>query len=372
VRQRDLVDLVSGLSKQLGLNGGHACDVVDQRNASHGASVNSPVCSRVITKSAATNVRVAVTGGAGFIGSHTVESLVAAGASVLVIDDHSHPCGEPLPGQVEVVSADCGSDGAARALAGFKPEVVLHLATKGGVQKAARDPGEHAKDSLASSVGMIDAAVRAGVRRLVIASSGGTIYGEGARLPAREIYKASPLSAHGASKRAEEIYMAALALRHGISTLALRYGNVYGPRQDGTGDTGIVAITCYRMLDRAPLRIYGDGGQTRDFVYVSDVAAANVAAVLGRVSGEVNIGTGRETSINAILKRLLEESGRHSKTEFLPAREFEVRRVCLDPARAHRFLSWKAKVSINAGLAATWAWFRKRHSAQRSATLGLP
>jgi UDP-glucose 4-epimerase len=318
------------------------------------------------------NVRVAVTGGAGFIGSHTVEMLVAADAKVLVIDDHSHPCGEPLPGEVEVVSADCGSDAAAKALAGFKPEVVVHLASKGGVQKAARDPGEHVKDSLASSIGLFDAAVKAGARRLVIASSGGTIYGEGAKLPAREIYKANPLSAHGASKRAEEVYMAALALRHGISTLALRYGNVYGPRQDGTGDTGIVAITCYRMLDRAPLRIYGDGGQTRDFVYVSDVAAANVAAVLGRVSGEVNIGTGRETSINAIIKRLLEESGRHTKTEFLPAREFEVRRVCLDPTRAHRFLSWKAKVSINAGLAATWAWFRKRHSAQRAATLGLP
>jgi UDP-glucose 4-epimerase len=315
---------------------------------------------------------VAVTGGAGFIGSHTVEMLAAAGANVLVIDDHSHPCGEPLPSQVEVVSADCGSEGAAKALAGFKPEVVLHLASKGGVQKAARDPGEHVKDSLASSIGLFDAAVKAGARRLVIASSGGTIYGEGARLPAREIYKANPLSAHGASKRAEEIYMAALALRHGISTLALRYGNVYGPRQDGTGDTGIVAITCYRMLDRAPLRIYGDGGQTRDFVYVGDVAAANVAAVLGRVSGEVNIGTGRETSINAIVKRLLEDSGRHAKSEFLPAREFEVRRVCLDPTRAHRFLSWKAKVSINAGLAATWAWFRKRHSAQRAATLGLP
>jgi UDP-glucose 4-epimerase len=161
-------------------------------------------------------------------------------------------------------------------------------------------------------------------------------------------------------------------LRHGVSTLALRYGNVYGPRQDGTGDTGIVAITCYRMLERVALRIYGDGGQTRDFVYVSDVVAANVAAVLGRVSGEVNIGTGRETNINAIVKRLLDESGRHTKTEFLPAREFEVRRVCLDPSRARRYLSWKAKVSINAGLAATWAWFRKRHSAQRAATLGLP
>ena len=334
--------------------------------------MNTPLCSRVITKGASTNIRVAVTGGAGFIGSHTVEALVAAGANVLVIDDHSHPCGEPLPGEVEVVSADCGSDGAARALAGFKPQVVLHLASKGGVQKAARDPGEHVKDSLASSVGLFDAAVKAGARRLVIASSGGSIYGEGARLPAREIYKANPLSAHGASKRSEEIYMAALALRHGISTLALRYGSVYGPRQDGTGDTGFVAITCYRMLDRAALRIYGDGGQTRDFVYVSDVAAANVAAVLGRVSGEVNVGTGRETSINAIVKRLLEDSGRHTKTEFLPAREFEVRRVCLDPTRAHRFLSWKAKVSINAGLAATWAWFRKRHSAQRAATLGLP
>lgn len=313
-----------------------------------------------------------VTGGAGFIGSHTVEMLVAANAVVLVIDDHTHPCGEPLPGEVDVVSADCGSVGAAKALAGFKPEVVLHLASKGGVQRAARDPAEHVKTNLASSVGLFDAAVKAGVRRLVIASSGGTIYGEGARLPAREIYKPNPLSAHGASKRSEEIYMAALGLRHGIGTLSLRYGNVYGPRQDGTGDTGIVAITCYRMLDRAAVRIYGDGGQTRDFVYVNDVAAANVAAVLGRISGEVNIGTGRETSINAIVKRLLEESGRHTKTEFLPAREFEVRRVSLDPARAHRYLSWKSKVSINAGLAATWAWFRKRHAAQRAATLGLP
>src|SRR6266851_328774 len=318
------------------------------------------------------SMRVAVTGGAGFIESNTVEMLVAAHAGVLVIDDHSHPCGEPLPGEVELVSADCGSEGVAKALAAFKPEVVLHLASKGGVQRAARDPGEHVKTSLASSVGLFDAAVKAGARRLVMASSGATIYGEGAKLPAREISKPNPLSVHGAAKRSEEIYMAALGLRHGTSTLALRYGNVYGPRQDGTGDTGIVAITCYRMLQRAALRIYGDGGQTRDFVYVSDVAAANVAAVLGRVSGEVNIGTGRETNINAIVKRLFEESGRHSKTEFLPAREFEVRRVCLDPARARRTLSWKSKVSINAGLAATWAWFRKRHSAQRAATLGLP
>ncbi len=320
----------------------------------------------------ATSVRVAVTGGAGFIGSHTVEMLVAAKAKVLVIDDHSHPCGEPLPAEVEVLSADCGSEAAAKALAAFKPEVVLHLASKGGAQKAARDPGDHVKMSVASTVGLFDSAIKAGAGRIVTASSGGTIYGEGAKLPAREIYKPAPLSAHGAAKRSEEIYMTALGLRHGISTLALRYGNVYGPRQDGTGEAGVIAITCYRFLERAAPRVYGDGGQTRDFIYVTDVAAANVAAVFGRLSGEANIGTGRETSVNAIVKRLVAEAGRHTKSEFLPAREFEVRRACLNPTRAHRYLHWKAKVSINNGLEQTWSWFRKRHSAQREATLGLP
>ena len=317
-------------------------------------------------------MRVAVTGGAGFIGTYTVETLVDSKAKVLVIDDHSHPCGEPLPPEVEVVSADCGSEAAAKALAAFKPGVVLHLADKGGVQRAASDPGEYVKMSLASSVGLFDSAIKAGAGRIVIASSGGTIYGEGAKLPAREIYRPAPLSAYGAAKRSEEVYVVALGLRHGISTLALRYGNVFGPRQDGTGESGVIAITCHRLLERAGPRIYGDGGQTRDFVYVTDVAAANVAAVFGRLSGEVNIGTGREVSVNAIVKRLLEESGRHPKSEFLPAREFEVRRACLDPTRAQRYLQWKAKVSISSGLKQTWAWFRKRHLAQRAATLGLP
>ena len=320
----------------------------------------------------ATSARVVVTGGAGFIGSHTVEQLVAAKATVLVIDDHSHPCGEPLPPTVDVLSADCGSVAAYKALAAFKPDVVLHLATKGGEQRSARDPGDHVRASLASSVGLFDAAVKAGTKRIVMASAGGPIYGEGAKLPSREIHKPAPLSAFGAAKRSEEIYVAALGLRHGISTLALRYGNVYGPRQDGTQDTGVIAITCYRLLERAMPRIYGDGGQTRDFVYVTDVAAANIAAVFGRMSGEVNIGTGRETSINTIVKRLLAEAVRRTKTEFLPAREFEVRRTCLNSERAQRHLQWGARVPIDSGLKQTWAWFRKRHSAQRAVTLGLP
>jgi UDP-glucose 4-epimerase len=322
-------------------------------------------------KSIGTGVRVAVTGGAGFIGSHTVEMLVAAQAKVLVIDDHSHPCGEHLPAEVETVSADCGSEAAARALATFKPDVVLHLASKGGVQAAARDPAEHIRTSLMSTVGLFHAAIKAGSRRIVTASSGGTIYGDRAKLPAREIYKSTPLSAYGAAKRSEEIYLATLGLRHGTSTLAMRYGNVYGPRQDGSGEAGVIAITCYRLLESLAPRTYGDGDQTRDFVYVSDVAAANVAAVCGRLTGEVNIATGLETSINSIVNGLIAESGRQTKSTFLPVREFEVRRVCLNPTRAHRYLRWKATVSTGSGLKQTWSWFCKHHVVQGLGHVGL-
>jgi len=311
-------------------------------------------------------LRIAVTGGAGFIGSHTVEMLVATDAMVLVIDDYSHPSGEPLPDEVEVVLADCGSEAAAKALASFKPEVVLHLASKGGVQKAAGDPGDHVRASLASTVGLFHSAIKAGARRIVTASSGGTIYGERAKLPARETYKPAPVSAYGAAKRSEEIYVATLGLRYGTSTLALRYGNVYGPRQDGSGEAGVIAITCRRLLERIAPRIHGDGEQTRDFVYVSDVATANVAAVFSRLIGELNIATGRETSINSIVNRLIAESGQRVGTEFLPMRPFEVRRVCLSPARAQRHLRWTATVSTSSGLKQTWSWFCKHHLASQT------
>lgn len=311
-------------------------------------------------------LRVGVTGGAGFIGSHTVEMLVATGARVLVIDDFSHSCGETLPDAVELVSADCGSEAASKALATFKPDAVLHLASKGGVQKAGGDPGEHVKSSLASTVGLFDSAIKAGVRRIVTASSGGTVYGDRPKLPAFETFKPVPQSAYGAAKRSEEIYLAALGLRHGTSTLALRYGNVYGPRQDGSGEAGVVAITCRRLLEGTTPRIHGDGEQTRDFVYVTDVASANVAAVTSRLIGEVNIATGRETTVNSIVDRLIAESGRPISSEFLPMRPFEVRRVSLSPARAQRHLRWTATVSTSSGLKQTWSWFCKHHSARQA------
>ena len=303
-------------------------------------------------------MKVAVTGGAGFIGSHTVELLVESGAEVLVIDDLTHPC--PEPPAVTTLNADCGSPEAAEALAGFRPDAVLHLASKGGVMRAARDPGAHAKASLASTVALFDAAIRAGARRIVTASSGGTVYGDAQRLPARETMAAAPISAYGAAKYAEEGYLGAFGRRHDVSTLALRYGNVYGPRQNGTGEAGLVAITCTRLLEgRAPV-IFGTGDQTRDFTYVSDVARANVSALVGTRTGAVNVGTGRETSVNEVVAGLTRISGREIAAEHAPAREGEVGRVCLDPGRALRWLGWTSKVSVQSGLELTWNWFSKR------------
>jgi UDP-glucose 4-epimerase len=321
----------------------------------------------VARRAPAASTRVAVTGGAGFIGTHTVERLLAARAAVLVIDDNSHPCGDILPPEVEIVHADCGSDAAGRALTKFKPELVLHLASKGGVNKAARNPGDHVRASVASTIALYDLAIRSGARRIVTASSGGTVYGDARRLPARESLAPCPISAYGAAKRAEEVYLSAFGRRHRVSTVALRYGNVYGPRQDGTGEAGMVAITCHRLLEGRPPRVFGDGDQTRDFIYVGDVADANIKALFGKGSGEVNVGTGLETSVNDIVRNLMKHSHNDQPPEFEPAREGEVRRVCLDATRAGSWFGWSHHVAIETGLGLTWSWFCKRLSEARAA-----
>ena len=302
--------------------------------------------------------RVVVTGGAGFIGSHTVERLMDARVKVLVIDDMTHPCPEPPP--ADTLNADCASEEATRAIAEFKPDTLLHLASKGGVQVAARDPAGHMRRSVASSIGVYDAAIKAGAKRIVTASSGGTIYGDAKSLPARETFPEQPLSAYGAGKRSEEVYLEALGRRHGVSTLALRYGNVYGPRQDGTGEAGVIAITCTRLLDGRQPRIFGDGLQTRDFVFVGDIAAANVLALQSRRTGALNVGTGRETSVAEVVAILVEASGKDVPIEMAPAKESEVRRVCLDPRRAASWIRWQPKVDVHHGLRETWTWFSAR------------
>jgi UDP-glucose 4-epimerase len=300
---------------------------------------------------------VVVTGGAGFIGSHTVEALVALGSSVLVIDDFTHACGHDVPEPVELLRADCGSVEAAEAIMAFQPEAVLHLAAKGGVVRALRDPGQYVHQGLASTVALFNAAGLSGAHRIVTASSGGTIYGDASSFPTDENAPALPRSPYGASKRADEVFLGAFEILYGISGMPLRYANVYGPRQDGTGEAGVVAISCRRLTARQPPIIFGDGKQSRDFVFVGDVAAANVAALSSDRSGPVNIGTGVDPSVESIVLTLCELAGEERKLEHRPAREGEVRRTCLDATRAGEWLGWSARVSIDEGLSITKDYF---------------
>jgi UDP-glucose 4-epimerase len=305
--------------------------------------------------------RVVVSGGAGFIGSHTVEALVAGGWRVLVVDDLSHACGVELPGEVEVLVADAGSEEAASAIRRFAPDAALHLAAKGGVALALRDPRGHVARSVASSVGFFAGACAAGAEVLVTASTGGALYGEAEVLPTPESVSPAPRSPYGASKQAEEVYLDCFGRMHGITTVALRYGNVYGPRQDGSGEAGVVAITARRLVDSQAPRIHGDGRQTRDFVYVADVAAANAAALTGAPAQAINIGTGREASVLEVVRTLVDASGNGATPELLPARPGEVRRSCLDAGSAARSLNWRAQTTLTDGLRATYAWFATHH-----------
>jgi UDP-glucose 4-epimerase len=301
--------------------------------------------------------RVAVTGGAGFIGSHVVSALVEAGCDVLVIDDLSHHCGTPPPEPVLLCAVDEGSEEAGRALARFRPQALLHLAARGGVKAALRDPGAHAGTVLGSTVAAYAGAVAAGARTIVSASSGGALYGEASRLPADEELPARPRSPYGASKAAEEAYLTAFHASAGVRTLALRFGNVYGPRQDGDGEAGVVAITCRRLSAGLRPVLYGDGAQTRDFVFVRDVAEACLAALAGEADGAINVGTGRETTIAEVVGELVALHGSGLTVQRAPGREGEVRRSCLATARAEQLLGWRARTELRHGLRETLASF---------------
>lgn len=302
--------------------------------------------------------RVAVSGGLGFIGSHLVDRLDASGWRVLVVDDLSHPAEDGPRGNAELLVADAGSARAADGLRRFRPDCVVHLAARGGVGRARRDPAGHVRDALATTVGFFEAAAGAGARRLLSASSGGALYGDARRLPTDESARPAPRSAYGAEKLAEEVYLATAGRAHRIPTLALRFGNVYGPRQDGLGEAGVVAISCRRILAGVAPVIRGDGAQTRDFIFVEDVAAALVAATSSTREGALNVGTGRETSVRAVVEGLLDVATSGLRPVHEDAAPGEVRRGCLSTRRIERALGWTPQVGLEGGLAETYAWFR--------------
>jgi UDP-glucose 4-epimerase len=304
--------------------------------------------------------RVLVTGGAGFIGLHTVRRLMADGFSVLVLDDLRHACGEPLPTDVELEAVDLISPAAAQTVARFRPDAILHLAAQGGVSRSVRDPAGDALVNVLGTTALLKASADAGCRRFVFASSGGAIYGRASRLPTPERTTARPLSPYGAAKLAAEGYLGMFARTFGLRTLALRYSNVYGPLQDGTGEAGVVAITCERMLTGRAPEIRGDGRQTRDFVFVQDVADANLRALRSPATGAINIGTGLASSIRTVVDELVAAAAYSGSIDFVEGRPGEVRDTALDTSRARKLLEWSAPTQLRDGLRQTFTSFRER------------
>jgi UDP-glucose 4-epimerase len=294
-------------------------------------------------------LRAIVTGGAGFIGSHVVDALIARGDEVLVLDDLSRGKRTNVPeAQLEVVDIRQPLDDRFEGT-----EVCFHLAAQVDVRLAVERPDHDAQVNVLGTVNVLEAARRHGTQ-VVLASTGGAIYGECDR-PAPEDAPRRPLSPYGVSKLAGEEYLAAYNRLHGTSHASLRYGNVYGPRQDPHGEAGVVAIFFGRLAAGKRARIFGDGQQTRDYVYVGDVARATLAAA-GR-EGVFNVGTGIETSVVELYELCRQVAGSDLNAEHAEARLGELQRSVLDGSRAKRGLSWLPEVGLEEGLRRTWESF---------------
>jgi UDP-glucose 4-epimerase len=305
-------------------------------------------------------VKVLVTGGAGFIGSNLVDALLARGHDVVVLDDLSTGRLANLEGalaagatlhELDVVDAE-----AVRALlAAEQPEAIFHLAAQIDVRRSVADPAFDARVNVEGTVNVLEAARAAGVRRVVLSSTGGAIYGECEQVPTGEDAPIRPLSPYGQAKHCAEGYCALYAALHGLATISLRYANVYGPRQDPLGEGGVIAIFCGRYESGATATIYGDGEQTRDYVYVEDVVEANLLALDSELTGAYNVATAVETSVLELARAFDALGGAPLATEHAPARAGEVRRSCLDSARAREALGWTPQTDLAAGLRKTLA-----------------
>jgi len=297
-------------------------------------------------------VRAVVTGGAGFIGSHVVDALLARWDEVHVLDDFSRGKRENVPEGVHVHEADIRSD-AGRVFDEVEPEVCFHLAAQADVRVSVERPDFDADVNIIGTLHVLEAAREHGTK-VVFSSTGGAIYGE-CEGPAREDHPRAPLAPYGVSKLAGEEYIAAYNRLYGTAHVSLRFGNVYGPRQDPKGEAGVVAIFMNRLREGEAPQIFGDGTQTRDYVYVGDVVAATLAAA-EHAGGVLNVGTGVETSVLELYGRIQRVAGVERESEFGEARPGELQRSVLDASLAKRELGWEPQHSLDEGLAETWAW----------------
>ena len=305
-------------------------------------------------------MRILITGGAGFIGSHIADACVAMGHEVMVLDNLSSGKKENVPPQARFVLCDVTSDTAVEAIRTFRPEIVNHHAAQINVRASVSDPQFDAQVNILGSLRLLEAARQSGVRKFLFASSGGAGYGEQERFPADESHPVRPVSPYGAAKMSVELYLNFYRAQYGLDYAALRYSNVYGPRQDPHGEAGVVAIFASLLLRRQTAIVNGDGEQTRDFVYVGDVVRANVAALDRGEGMSVNIGTGIETSINTVFRTLRDLAGSRQEEIHGPAMPGEQQRSCLENRMASYELGWYPEVSLEEGLARTLDFFREK------------
>ena len=301
-------------------------------------------------------MRTLVTGGAGFIGSHVVEALLARSDEVHVLDNLASGKRENVPGAATLHVADV-REPVDRLVQELQPDAIVHLAAQADVRVSVDDPGLDTAVNVLGTVNVLEAARKVSVR-VVFASTGGAIYGECER-PAREDDPREPLSPYGCAKLAGEEYLATFSRLYGVHHVSLRLGNVYGPRQDPHGEAGVVAIFLGRLRDGERCRIFGDGRQTRDYVYAGDVARATLLGLAREDGGVFNVGTGRETSVVELYDACLAVVGAEAEAVHEASRAGELQRSFLDPEHAAQVLGFRAETSLADGLAATWDWIRK-------------
>ncbi len=308
-------------------------------------------------------MKILVTGGAGFIGSNVGDAFVAAGHEVVALDDLSSGRRANLSPGIRLIEADLRRGDVGAILAAERPEIVCHHAAQIDVRKSVADPVRDAEINLLGLLRLLEGCVASGVRKVLFASSGGACYGEQERFPAPETHPTRPVSPYGVAKAASELYLGYYHAQYKLPYVALRYANVYGPRQNPHGEAGVVAIFAQRLLAGEPCTIYGDGGQTRDFVFVGDVARANLLALEADYVGPVNVGTGRETSVADLYQRMAAVAGVSRPASKAPGKPGEQRRSVVDPSLAARVIGWRPEVALEQGLARTLEFFRRSAAA---------